>query len=158
MLLSLQDAITPTHPTQGDTLGYKLLGFQPVNLLFLHRSITDIHGCCPCYSVPFRCYNNICLLFLHQSFTDIHGRCPCYSVPFRCYNIICLLFLLRSITDIHGCCPCYSVPFRCYNIICLLFLHQSITDIHGVVRVVPCHSVAPNTACHAIRCIGSIRC
>gem|GEM_PF-4486027 len=24
----------PTHPTQGDTLGYKLLGFQPVNLLF----------------------------------------------------------------------------------------------------------------------------
>ncbi len=91
LLLSLQDVVTHTHPTQGDTLGYKLLGFQPVNLLCLHRSITDIHGRCPCYSVPFRCYNNICLLFLHQSFTDIHGCCPCYSVDIRCnlYRLPC---------------------------------------------------------------------
>ena len=51
MLLSLQDAITPTHPTQGATLGYKLLGFQPVNLLFCigaSRIFTDV---CPCRSV-----------------------------------------------------------------------------------------------------------
>ena len=51
MLLSLQDAITPTHPTQGDTLGYKLLGFQPVNLLFCigaSRIFTDV------VSVSFR--------------------------------------------------------------------------------------------------------
>ena len=167
---------------------------------FLHRSITDIHGRCPCYFVSFRCYYHLfavfCIgvsriftdvsvllrvlplllsfvcCFLHRSITDIHGRCPCYSVPFRCYHIlfavfcaseyhgytrtlsvlfrvlplllsfVCCFFasefhgysrtlsvlfraipllsyfvccfLHRSITDIHGRCPCYSVPFRCY--------------------------------------------
>ena len=110
---------------------------------FLHRSITDIHGRCPCYSVSFRCYYHLFAVFLHRSFTDIHGRCPCYSVPFRCYHILfavfCIgvsriftdvvrvspchsvaiiilfaVFLHRSFTDIHGRCPCYSVPFRCY--------------------------------------------
>ena len=37
VLLSLQDVISSIHPTQGDTLGYKLLGFQPVNLLFNNK-------------------------------------------------------------------------------------------------------------------------
>ena len=56
MLLSLQDAITPTHPTQGDTLGYKLLGFQPVNLLCLHRMVLSLQMVV-CRQ-PYFCFNN----------------------------------------------------------------------------------------------------
>ena len=34
-------------------------------------------------AIPLLSYFVCC--FLHRSITDIHGRCPCYSVPFRCY-------------------------------------------------------------------------
>ena len=79
---------------------------------FLHRSITDIHGRCPCYSVSFRCYYHLFAVFLHRSFTDIHGRCPCYSVPFRCYHILFAVFCIgvsRIFTDVVRVTPCHSV-------------------------------------------------
>ena len=83
-----------------------------------------------------------CLLFLHRSITDIHGRCPCQSVPFRCYHYFVCCFLHRSITDIHGRVRVTSCPSVAI-IICLLFFCIGVSRIFtDVVRVIPCHSVA----------------
>ncbi len=74
-------------------------------LFFLHRSFTDIHGRCPCYSVPFRCYDILFIVFASEH----HGYSRTLSVSFRAIPLLsyfCLLFLHRSITDIHGRCPC----------------------------------------------------
>ena len=50
---------------------------------------------------------------MQRSFTDIHGRCPCCSVPFRCYDIFVYGFLHRIFTDIHGCCS-VPFRLRCW--------------------------------------------
>lgn len=81
---------------------------------FLHRSIRDSHGRCPCHSVPFRCSNHFVYCPLHRSITDSHGRCPCCSVLIRCFNnsvccreihslnagVHCLVALIRFVVKI----------------------------------------------------------
>ena len=123
---------------------------------FLHRSITDIHGRCPCYFVSFRCYYHLFAVFcigVSRIFTDVVRVTPCHSVAI----IFCLLFFVhRSITDIHGRCPCYSVPFRCYHILFAVFCIGVSRNNTDVVRVIPCHSVAI-IFCLLFFCIGVSR-
>ena len=91
------------------------------------RIFTDVVRVSPCHSVAMI----FCLLFLHRSITDIHGRCPCYSVPFRCYHHFVCCFCIgasRIFTDVVRVSPCHSVAII---ILFVVFLHWSITDIHG---------------------------
>lgn len=53
--------------------------------VFLQRIITDSHGASVSLrAIPLLLY--FVYGFLHRSFTDIHGYCPCRSVPFRCWD------------------------------------------------------------------------
>ena len=60
----------------------------------------------------------ICLLFLHRSITDIHGYFLCYSVPFRCYHILFAVRCYNNIvlavfaSEHHGYSRTLSVLFR----------------------------------------------
>ena len=139
---------------------YYFVAITILFVVFLHRSITDIHGRCPCYSVPFRCYHIfVCCFCIGASriFTDIVRVSPCHSVA-----IIIILFVVfcigvsRIFTDVVRVSPCHSVAIIILFIVfasehhgysrtlsvlvraipllslfCLLFLHRSITDIHG---------------------------
>lgn len=104
---------------------------------FLHRSITDSHGRCPCHSVLIRCSHHFICCPLHRSITDSHGRCPCCSVLIRCYHNFIYCPLHRSITDIHGRCPCHSVFFRCSNnFVCCREIHSLNAGVHCLVALI----------------------